>query len=145
MNKIENKGWYDPNVQRRLGKKGGKVGGSRNTQTQWDARSKVGQAYGRSTGLANQSEALRNSLQSTLVFSHKKALDKLILVPPQQAVIEVARYINDQCDILGISDLKLDLNKVRSGGPFYGLLKKTKPSAYGWIILDQYKTEDLDD
>jgi len=146
MNKTLKKGWYNSKVQSELGKKGGRKGGTRNTLAQWAARSQVGQTYGRSTGLLNQSEALRNILQTTLVFEHKGAPGQQIIVCNQESVVDLARYLNLQCDILpGMSNCKLDLDKVKRGGPFYGLLKTTKKSAYGWVLLATLPLEEYDD
>lgn len=145
MNKTLKKGWYDSQVQSKLGKMGGSLGGSKNTSAQQAARSAVGSTYGRVTGLANQSEKLRNILQTAIVFEHKNAPGVHIVVSNAESVIEIAQKINIQCDIQNISSSKLDLNKVKKGGPFYGLVKKTKPSAYGWTILETFELEEYDD
>lgn len=145
MNKILQKGWYNPKVQSQLGKIGGKIGGTRNTTAQWEARSKVGGVYGRVTGLGNQSEALKNRLQTTLVFQHKDAKNQAILVANQESVIDIARYINQECEYRGIEHLKLNLEKIKSGGPFYGLVKQTKKNAYGWTILEEFRLEEFID
>lgn len=146
MNKTLQKGWYNAQVQSKLGKKGGVKGGSRNSAAQWAARSQVGQTYGRRTGLSNQSQTLKNALQSNLVFQHKDAPGRQIIVSNQDSVIDIASYINDQCDILpGMSNCKLNLDKVKKGGPFYGLVTKKKKSAYGWSILDTFTFEEYDD
>lgn len=145
MNQLTNKGRYNSKVQRTLGLKGGSIGGLRNTQAQWNARSKVGQTYGRLTGVSNQSEALKNTLQTTLIFEHKAAPGLQILVPKQEIGKDIAVYLNEQCDSLGVSDLKLDLNKVSKGGAFYDLLKNKKKSLYGWSITGRFNLEAFDD
>lgn len=145
MNKIMNRGWYNSKVQSKLGKMGGPIGGSRNTSVQQAARSTVGLTYGRITGIGNQSETLKNILQTNLVFEHKKAPGVHIVASNLESVIEIARYINIQCETKNISSLKLDLNKIKNGGPFYGLVKKTKTSAYGWTILGSFSLEEYDD
>lgn len=145
MNKIMKRGWYNSQVQSQLGKIGGAIGGSKNTSAQQAARSVVGSTYGRVTGLGNQSEKLRNILQTAIVFEHKNAPGVHIVVSNAESVIEIAQNINIQCDRLNISSMKLDLTKVKKGGPFYGLVKKTKPSAYGWTILGMFALEEYDD
>lgn len=149
LNKILKKGWYNSAVQSELGRKGGQKGGARKTLTQGAARSQVGQTYGgRITGLGNQSKALKTILQTTLVFEHKNAPGQQVIACNHEykSVIDIARYLNMQCDILpGMSDCKLDLDKVKKGGPFYGLLKNTKKSAYGWTLLDKLPLEKFDD
>lgn len=145
MNKILKKGWYNSQVQSRLGKMGGSLGGSKNTSAQQTARSIVGSTYGRVTGIGNQSEKLRNLLQTNLVFEHKNALGVHIVVSNVESVVEIAENINLQCDSKNISSVKLDLTKVKKGGPFYGLVKGTKPSAYGWTLLGSFALEEYDD
>jgi hypothetical protein len=145
LNKTLKKGWYNSKVQSELGKRGGKKGGARNTTEQWQARSQVGRTYGRITGLANQSDKLRNILLNTFVFIHKEAKDEIFLVPSQESVIDIARFINEQCKERNLTHLKLDLEKIKSGGPFYQLIKQTKKSAYGWLILETFSLDEFDD
>jgi hypothetical protein len=146
LNKILRRGWYDSSVQSALGKKGDALGGGRNTSAQRTARSQIGQTYCRITGLGNQSQALKTTLQNTLIFEHRNAPGQQIIVSNQASAVDIARDLNEQCDIIaGMSDCKLDLNKVVKGGPFYGLLKNEKKSAYGWTILGNLVLDNLDD
>lgn len=145
MNKMLKKGWYDSKVQSELGKVGGKIGGSMNSKNQWAARSQVGQVYGRVTGLRNQSDLLKDRLETTLLFQHKDAQNEVISVANQESVIDIARYINQECENRGLGPLKLNLEKIKKGGPFYGLVKNTKKTAYGWTILKEIRLEEFDD
>ena len=135
----------NPEVQSELGKKRGLIGGSRNTPTQWEARSQVGQTYGRSTGLGNQSDELKKTLSSILVFEHKEAPNELFLVQDQQAGIDIARYLNNECEERNLSRCCLDLEKVNRGGIFYSLVKQKRNSVYGWKISSRTSLEMLDD
>lgn len=150
MNRTLKKGWWDSEVQRELGLRGGSKGGSKNTEAQWAARSLVGQTWGRSVGLSRQSVLLKERLSTTIVFKHKLApvenpFSETILVPPQESVVGIAEYINEECDRKQLSTLKLNLDRIKRGGPFYGLIKGTKKSAYGWFIVDMFPDEAFDD
>jgi hypothetical protein len=133
--RIDGKGRFDSALQSKLGKVGGTVGGSRNTPTQQAARSRVGQAYGRSTGIGNQSAELKELLTTMILFTHKDLPGERIIVGPQTTAIDVARSLNDECDKLNLPIDRLDLKKVQKGGAFYQLLRGQKKTIYGWSIF----------
>jgi len=64
-------GFWDPDLQSVLGKRGGSKGGSANTEEQFLSRQKVGKTYGRSNGKSRQSESLREVLSSPISLTHK--------------------------------------------------------------------------
>jgi hypothetical protein len=43
--------------------------------------------------------------------------------------------LNQECELMGRSDIMLDLPKVKKGGPWYALLKQKKKRIYGWSII----------
>lgn len=64
-------GFWDPELQSVLGKRGGSKGGSANTQDQFRARQKVGKTYGRSAGVSRQSDTLKKVLSLPVKLKHK--------------------------------------------------------------------------
>ena len=85
-------------------------------------------------------------MQTTLVFEQKHAPGQQILVENQKSAADVARNLNLQWEIFpGMENCQLDLNKGKSCGPFYGLLKGDKKSAYGWVLVDTLTLEEYDD
>lgn len=135
LNRLNQAGWFNSEVQRKNGNRGGAKGGSKNTQAQFEARSKVGKKYGKIVGVSNQSEALILTVNSTLVFQHKNAPENLFLIPPQISAYACAIALNEECELIGRSDIMLDLCKVKKGGPWYALLKQKKKKIYGWSII----------
>lgn len=143
LNQILKRTFWNSKVQQSSGRKGGRIRGSRNTSSQRNARSQVGITYGRTTGIGNQSEQVTCLLKNIFVFSHKSEPELEFFVGPSDAVIDLARELNKQCQEQNLK-ISVPLEKL-NGGPFYGLVKGTKPSAYGWIIKEiQNPTELLD-
>lgn len=145
INKTLGRTFWDSLVQQRSGRRGGPIGGSRNTQAQWEARSRVGRRYGRQVGLSNQSPHLREILSKILVFQHLLKEEQFFFIGPCESVIDVANSLNQECENRNLPDLKVDLRKVSAGGPFYSLIKGSKNRAYGWTIVEVLDPEDLSD
>jgi hypothetical protein len=134
IHKINGTGFYNSELQRKLGLRGGKLGGSKNTQKQWDARSKVGKQYGVQVGKSNQSELLQDNLACTLVFRHKDAPNIPFTIPPSESAAEVKRKLIRLCEELGYPELSARLITSPTGGVFYNLVKGKRPTAYGWSM-----------
>lgn len=102
------KGFYDPALQSILGKKGGAKGGSAGTSSQYESRRKVGQTYGRATGMGNASAELKQFLQKFSFWKFvgyfdvegnacsygrsvpdSRAVEIYILIGPKEAFIDV--------------------------------------------------------
>lgn len=143
LNKIFKRTFWDSEVQQKLGKKGGKIGGAKNTDQQKEARSKVGKTYGRVTGTGNQSEQIISLLKNIFIFSPKSKPELEFIVGPCNAIVDLARELNQQCEDQNL-EFNVPIEKV-NGGPFYSLVKGTRPSAYGWIIKDLYDPNELSD
>lgn len=135
LNRINKKGWFDSEVQRANGLRGGSIGGSKNTPAQFKAHSTVGKKWGQKVGKSNQSKFLQEQLASTLVFLDKDAPYELFYIKPTGSVFELAQALNKACDIRNRPDLKLDLDRVKKGGAWYNLIKQVKKSIYGWSII----------
>lgn len=134
IHKINGTGFFNSELQRKLGRKGGKIGGSKNTQIQWDARSKVGKQYGVQVGKSNQSELLKDILACTLVFHHRDAPDIPFIIPPSDSAAEVKRKLIALCEELGYPEFAAKLITSPNGGLFHNFLKGKKPTAYGWVV-----------
>lgn len=145
--RLECTGFYNSALQSLLGKRGGVIGGSRKTLNQQTARNVVGKTYGRIIGLQNQSSVLQETLTNKiLVFKHKSDSNpnRRFLVSDQPGAIDVARELTKQCEDLKLPYLNPPLEKIKKGGPFYNLLKKKRPSAYGWVLLEIIKFDASD-
>lgn len=134
IHKLNRTGFFDPDLQRKLGLKGGKIGGSKNTQLQWEARSKVGKQYGAQVGKKNKSELLKNNLAYILVFTHKDGPDIPFTVPPCDSAAEVKRTLIALCEDSGYPEFAAKLITSPDGGLFHNFLKGQRPTAYGWSV-----------
>lgn len=65
-------GCWDPEWQRKQGKKGGQIGGSKKSLKQFAARSKVGLCFGSQNGKKNQSIFLKKILSKKTTWLYKK-------------------------------------------------------------------------
>lgn len=86
--------------QSEQGKKGGKKGGSANTQLQQKARSKVGKEWGPIVGLSNQSDDLKNALSYILIFYHEEE-NVEVIIPQCKSAAEVFDYLHNEVVALG--------------------------------------------
>lgn len=134
--------FWDSKFQSEQGKKGGKKGGSAQTQLQQEARSKVGTTWGPIVGLANQSEKLKDALSFLLVFYHEEE-NVEILIPVCKSAAEVFDFLHNEVVALGKEHLfsKEFVNKAKSGGPMYDLIKGQKKKIYGWSIIERIAPE----
>lgn len=135
-------GFYDPKLNSILGKRGGPIGGSRNTPAQQQARSKVGQTWGSHVGLLNQSFELKQCISKFLLFKHKDGFQ--VLISPSNSGSEVfdklhKAVVAENCEYLFDKDF---LKKAKGGGPMYGLLKGKKKSIHGWSIIGRFDAEE---
>ena len=131
---IHLRGFFSSKFQAEQGKKGGKVGGTKNTLAQTLARAKVGQTYGRQTGLANQSSTMGEFLSKYAIWAfspaaaltpHLKDRGKeiFVLVSPQQGFIDVVRILN-----------RYSNNNIKSPASMYKLVAGERKQMYGWRI-----------
>lgn len=119
LHKINGTGFYNSELQRKLGQRGGIIGGSKNTPVQYAARSKVGLTYGAITGISNQSSNLKETLASTLVFTHKKPPNEVFIIPPSTSGADVKRKLITLCEQLNRSELtNSPLRQINKGAPF---------------------------
>jgi len=127
MNQLNGRLFWNSDFQSQMGQRGGPIGGSANTQSQFSARQAVGRAYGRSTGISNQSSSFSTLIRNNiLVFEHRDKPGMLFYVGPVKAGIDVARDLLAQCDERGVPELKFPIEKAQRGGSFYDFLKGDK-------------------
>lgn len=131
--------FFDGNFQSEQGKKGGKKGGSANTQLQQEARSQVGKIWGSVVGLANQSDALKKALSYILIFRYEKE-NVEIIIPPMKSAAAVFDYLHEQLVGIGKEHLfsKEYVQKAKKGGAMYSLIQgKKKEFMVGllWVVF----------
>jgi hypothetical protein len=136
--KEEGKGFFNSELQRQLGARGGSRGGKQNTPEQFAARQKVGLTYGVLTGLSNQSETLSEfvSCFSIWTFSLKNYKGRVpnrdnelyFLVSPNQSYTDIIKVLN-----------KYVPNSINREEAFYKLVtgngKEKRKQMYGWKII----------
>jgi hypothetical protein len=112
--------FWDPKFQSEQGKKGGKKGGSANTELQQQARSKVGKDWGPIVGLSNQSNDLKNALSYIMIFYHEEE-NVEVIIPVCRSAAEVFDYLHNELVVLGKEYLfpKELVNKAKGGGAMY--------------------------
>ncbi len=120
------KGRWDSEAQRELGKKGGKKGGSANTEEQFAARQKVGKEYGKLTGLANQSDSLKTLLKGGLTWTHEEFPNQTFYTVPCESGNELIRQLNAFAPE----------QKIKEPAAFYKVLHGKRPKMYGWKLVD---------
>jgi|JI81BgreenRNA_FD_contig_123_1153_length_2686_multi_4_in_1_out_1_2 hypothetical protein len=143
--KLENKGFYNSEFQREMGLRGGAKGGSANSDKQFLARQKVGQSYGRVTGIQNQSSAVKSFVLngSIWAFSQKakaqgrvkdrgplrpSAFGELFcLITSKESFSDVARTLNT------FVPNSIPMDQVTS---MHKLVKGERPQMYGWRIVE---------
>lgn len=62
---------FNSEYQSEMGKRGGSIGGSKNTPAQFKARQTVGLTYGRIGGMKNQGEVLQNTICNYTLWHYK--------------------------------------------------------------------------
>ena len=145
LNQLLGRSFWNPEVQRELGKRGGSLGGSKNTDAQLKARQQVGKTYGRNVGLGNQSQTVKELLKNIFVFENTNAPNEFFFIGPCKAIIDLARNLNEECDKRGMPQLKIDEQRVKKGGTFYKLIKSERPTYLNWKIIQIYDPSDLSD
>ncbi len=114
--------------QRQQGKKGGLIGGSKNTKAQLAARQKVGLTYGQKNGSSNASENLKIMLSKKIIWVYKckDQPDKEIAIDPLESASAV------------IDTLTKYSNKNIVKSSFMKVFHGTRPQMYGWSIKFVY-------
>ena len=123
-NRIKKTGRFNSETQRMLGLRGGSKGGSRNTLSQQEARSKVGQTHGRASGMGNQSPYLRTILQQKLCWTYK---DRIVFeTAPAEAGTDIINQLNCFCP-----------GSIKNRSSFYKVLHKKRKQMYGWTLKEE--------
>ena len=120
-NRMNKKGRFNPEMQRMLGLRGGPKGGSRNTLSQQESRSKVGQTHGRATGMGNQSPRLKTILQQNLCWTYKDGV--AFETAPAAAAIDIINQLN--CFRPG---------SIKNASTFYKVFHDERKQIYGWTL-----------
>jgi hypothetical protein len=120
-NRISKKGRFNSETQRMLGLRGGPKGGSRNTFSQQEARSKVGQTHGRATGLGNQSPRLKTILQQKLHWTYRDGV--AFETTPAKAAIDIINQLN-----------RFRPGSIKNTETFYKVFHGERKQIYGWTL-----------
>jgi hypothetical protein len=112
-------GFWDPELQSELGKRGGHKGGSANTEEQFLSRQRVGLAHGKSVGISRQNPITKSTISHWMVWEHEKTGSHL--VPPQETVTELQRILSE----LGDRPVKCNIAAV---------VKGSKKKLHGWQL-----------
>lgn len=142
LHKMRGTGFYDKELNSSRGKRGGPIGGSRNTPEQKRARQKVGETWGSYVGLLNQSAELKQCISKYLLFQHKDGFQ--ILISPSISGSEVFDKVHEavvQRNQEHLFDKKF-VKKAKGGGPMYALLKGKKKSIHGWSIIGRFDSKE---
>lgn len=134
--KINQKGFFDPEFQREMGTRGGKIGGSRGTLEQFRARQQVGLTYGRATGISNQGEPLQEFISKFSIWAYsaeaatgKRGADRsdeqFFLVAPKEAFTDTVRVLNTFAPA-----------SVRNATSLHKVVYGERPQMYGWRIVN---------
>lgn len=131
---IEKRYFSHLDFQSEMGKRGGKKGGSSNSEAQFLARQKVGQQFGRITGIGNQGETLKNFLANWSIWTFReKALNREqdtseelnVLISPKKSFVEIFHL------------LKIFVPYSIEGknpSTMHKLIYKQRPQLFGWRI-----------
>lgn len=127
-NKELKKIFWNSKWQSEQGKKGGKIGGSKNTIIQYEARKKIGLKYGKTVGLNNASQNLKTALskKTIWIYSVKNEPPKIIMISPQKSFSDL---INILCNYS---------NKKISKSSFYKVIHGERRQLYGWSLYFIY-------
>jgi hypothetical protein len=124
-------GFFNSDFQRKMGSRGGIIGGSRNTEAQFLARQEVGLTYGRQTGIGNQSPGLRTFIDNYSIwcYTNNKTDEKLYcLVSPKSAFVDVTRQL--EVFVPGLIKNSSSMHKLFA----QRTSSNWRPQMYGWKI-----------
>lgn len=131
-------GFHNSAFQRELGLRGGKKGGLANTAPQFQARQQVGLTYGRSTGMKNQGEGLKQQLTYVTLWVNPaihaaENKDLYYVIGPKKAAIDLVRSLKQLCPNHGI----------RNAEPLYKVLRGDNPQMYGWSKVKRFTSSEF--
>ncbi len=124
-NKTKKQLFWNSDWQRIQGLKGGSKGGSKNTINQWNARQKVGLAYGRIVGISNQSTPLKEFLKHYVLWKHKSD-SVLYETEPAESLSDVIRQLE-----------KHKPGFIRNYSSFHKMVLGERARMYGWEIVNK--------
>ena len=137
--KLNKKLFWSSEWQSIQGKKGGAKGGSANTDKQFQARQKVGQTYGKTTGIGNQSDSSRFFLTKLSLWEHPSS-GFIVEVPCQESFANVINYINacaDEQNLYGTSEKSKQIDTIRNASSFAKVRDGHRSQMYGWKLLSK--------
>lgn len=141
MDRIYGRNFFDSEVQRALGLRGGAIGGSRNTEAQFLARQRVGRQHGRNTGISNQGQKLKEQLQCFTIWAFNPAKNRSLCLnsvtcnssQPRESfyLISPKKAFSDLCNVLTQFHPGSITNKATMHKVFLG----ERSQMYGWRLV----------
>jgi hypothetical protein len=116
-------GFWDPNLQSSLGKRGGAKGGLANTGKQFESRQRVGKAHGKAIGMSRQNFVTKATISHWMLWRHDKTGEHL--VHPAQTVADLQKTLS------GLGDRAVKCNIA-------AVIKGTKRKLHGWSLQFVY-------
>ena len=151
IEKINGNTFWDSKWQSKQGIKGGKIGGSKNTQKQYISRKKVGLNYGfglnteihkkarkrgglknsnkqkiarSKVGISQQTPKLRKFISKTTIWEYKIQDKKFkISLPPQESVIEILNFLKKE--IPNLKNTNTNIYNIINGRTHKMFIKKS--------------------
>ncbi len=134
--RINKKGFFDPEFQREMGTRGGGIGGSRDTLEQFRARQRVGLTYGRDTGISNQGELLQQFISNFSIWAYSaeaakgkrganRSDEQFFLVAPKQALADTIRALNTFVP-----------DSIRRASAMHKVIYGERSQMYGWRVVN---------
>lgn len=131
-------GFFDSKFQTKMGQRGGPIGGSADTESQFLARQKVGLTYGRITGIGNQKDKLREFVSSFSIwafslkaknepYSKDRGEEFYSLLSPKESFVEVVSKLKE-----------FRKNRIEEGkniATMHKLVYKQRNNMFGWRIV----------
>lgn len=128
-------GFFNSEFQSEMGRRGGSIGGSRNTNEQFRARQTVGLTYGRTTGIGNQNQPLKQFISnfSIWAYSANAAREKrgairndeiFFLISPKKAFIDITCALNNFVP-----------HSIKNASSMHKDVYNERPQMYGWRIV----------
>lgn len=124
--------FWDRDWQAMQGRKGGLIGGSRNTPEQWTARQAVGLKYGKIVGISNQSLLLQSMLAQPLEWEFKP--DKTLhTTPPVESAAALVKALEE-----------IKPGRIKGKSTLYKVLDGTRKSINGWRLISKVIRSEAD-
>ena len=127
--RINQQGFFNSNLQRERGRRGGPIGGAANSTEQFLARQRVGQTYGRQTGIGNQGSVLSEFIKKYTLWKYNNRNSPtndefFVLVCPKDSFVDITRVLNAFAP-----------ESIRVPSAMHKVVYEERGQMYGWRIV----------